>query len=142
MEMPKPTHALLALMVGSLLLKIQQLPLSMPIAIAQTTPMEPRAELLAHALLAHLEVPLLLDPILSWVPALVRQTTTSARQRARLAPIVVPVPLVEPKPLLIADAPPTPMQLIQRVPSVDARIALIMVSMLVEPLPLLLACAR
>ena len=97
--MPKPLHALLALMVGSLLLKIQQLPLSMPIAIAQTTFGERRAELLAHALLAQMEVPLLLDPILSWVPAPVWLVSTSAPRRAW--PALLTVPVLQLKPALL-----------------------------------------
>lgn len=141
MEMLKqpPPHALLALIVVFLVLKLQQLPLPQLTASARRTLMV--LTLPPHVLLARTEV---LQPPLEkpqWRTAPARLTTSAARQHARLARITVPT-LVAPLPLLIVHAQPAHMQPMERMPPADAPLVLLTVPTL-EVKPLVpVACAK
>ena len=107
MEMPRPIHALLVLMVVSSLLKPPMLPLKLLIVYAQPTPMQPMESVpLVDAPLVELVQPLLRDPFRSLnVHAL--QTPTVALRHASLAlmaPDLLQVPPTQPLPLLFVFA--------------------------------------
>jgi hypothetical protein len=85
MEMPKPKHALLALMAVNLLLKQMELPLPLLVVHARSTPMQQMESVpLVDAPLAELMLLLFRDPLPSLlVPAPL--TPTVAPRRALLA---------------------------------------------------------